>query len=638
MTRRGSRDLHSPANNFYEYVNFEWESRTELPADRPSIGTFTDQAVAVEARLLAMMEDAASGLGEESSALTRTLYESFVRTSARKDQSPRLRDLLEKIDAVAGVCDISGLQGSILRLGAGAAFGVRLVRSGSGSSAHLGLKPAGLGLPTVAHYTEPRHAAVRGTYLRYLGKLFQLADLPDSAAGAGSAMEVELVLARSRDNQASRIRGVGASAAADICPNLDWNAFFGAFGASCNSAWAIDDARFFGHLSDALEHLSFEAWRNWLRARVLTWAAPYLSEPFATADFEFHGSALRGVSLIRSRSHRGMGIVTVCLGEAVGRMYTEALVRPTIVDGVLAMTETIRESFRRAILRSDWLAEPTMGRAITKLDRMRVRIGGPQAAPDLSGLHLLPDDPLDNVARCRAWTTDRRLRQLDERDLEPGAEQDSWPVSPCDVAARYDRVHNEVYIPAALLQRPFFEVDADFGSNFGALGALIAHEMSHALDDGGSRVDESGRRTDWWSIAERDAYQERADRLREQVSTQRSRSSPAAGLDGRRTSTEDIADVTGAAIAYDAFVQAVTKRDGRAPTQPASREFFYAWARMWRAKRRPEQAARLIDIDVHSPPDVRTNLVRNVDAFHAAFTTNPQDSMWLPFGNRVRIW
>jgi endothelin-converting enzyme/putative endopeptidase len=378
-----------------------------------------------------------------------------------------------------------------------------------------------------------------------------------------------------------------------------------------------------------LEEVSIDDWRAWLLSHVLRSAAPYLSEAFVEANFDFYGRTLNGTPELRARWKRGVALVEGALGEAVGKEYVARHFPPTskaLMDDLVA---NLLAAYRQSISRLDWMTDETKQKAYEKLDTFRPKIAYPEKFRDYSALRVRPDDLMGNVAAASAFETDRQLNKIGSP-----VDRDEWFMLPQTVNAYYNPGTNEICFPAGILQKPFFAPDAHPAENYGGIGSVIGHEIGHGFDDQGAQYDGQGNLHDWWTADDKAAFEVKSQALVAQYDAFEPRTLPGEHVNGQLTVGENIGDLGGLTIGHTAFVIAT---DGT-PTEDDRRKLFMNWAFCWRSKRREEQERQLLTIDPHSPPEFRANIVRNLDEFHEAFGTTEGDGLWLDPGERVRIW
>ncbi|HMQ36750.1 MAG TPA: M13-type metalloendopeptidase, partial [Micropruina sp.] len=388
-------------------------------------------------------------------------------------------------------------------------------------------------------------------------------------------------------------------------------------------------------LSDLLGSERLPAWRAWARFHLLSALSPYLPEAFVQARFGFYGTVLNGIPANRERWKRGITLVERCLGEAVGKLYVERHFSPVAKQRMDELVANLIEAYRRSIGALDWMTEPTRTQALDKLSKFIPKIGYPQQWRDYSGLEVDADDLLGNVLRSASFESDYALSKLDGP-----INRHEWLMTPQTVNAYYHPLRNEIVFPAAILQPPFFEEDADAAVNYGAIGAVIGHEIGHGFDDQGSTCDGDGKLRDWWTPEDRESFEDRTKALIEQYNELTPAQTPGHHVNGELTIGENIGDLGGLSIAYQAWRLAVGD-DEPAPVDDltGAQRLFLSWARAWQHKSRPEALITQLTNDPHSPDEFRCNqVVRNVPAFYDAFGVTGDDALWLPPEQRVKIW
>lgn len=388
-------------------------------------------------------------------------------------------------------------------------------------------------------------------------------------------------------------------------------------------------------LMDALNEVPVPVWKNWLAARVLLQAAPYLSEDFVNVHFAFYGTKLSGTPQLKERWKRGVAVVEGALGEAVGREYV-ARHFPESHKAIMGeLVENLLAAYHQRISRLAWMSADTRKRALEKLSLFTTKIGYPDSWIDYSTLQIVPGDLYGNVRRATEFETDRQLAKLGG-PIDRG----EWHLTPQTVNAYYMPTMNEIVFPAAILQPPFFDAEADPAANYGAIGAVIGHEIGHGFDDQGSQFDGTGALHNWWTEADRTAFEALTGQLVSQYADLAPTEAPDHPINGKLTLGENIGDLGGLGISLAAYLISL---DGTEPPVidglTGIQRFFYSWAECWRQNIRPEEAARRIAIDPHSPNEFRCNqVVRNLDEFHEAFSVTDSDALWLAPADRVRIW
>ncbi|GAA2473017.1 M13 family metallopeptidase [Terrabacter carboxydivorans] len=637
-----------PQDDLFRFVNGTWLDTTEIPGDRARFGTFDILREESTARVRDLIEEAAGaddGAPGTPKRQVGDLYASFTDTDRIEELG--LAPLQAVLSEVAAVDDVESLGVALGRLARDGVAGVvqQFVSPDERSPEDyvVYLEQGGLGLPDESYYREEKYSDIRTAYVAHVGRLLGLAGIPDAESKATSIMALETLLAASHwDTVSNRdaIKTYNAHTFAEVkelSPQLPWEAWLSGLQAPAGSfdKVVVRQPSFVSGLGAALESTDIADWRSWLTWHVLSEFASVLPQSFVDEDFDFYGRTLSGQPENKERWKRGVSVVEACIGEAVGRLYAERWFPPAAKARMQELVANLVEAFRRSFSSLEWMGPETRAQAVDKLDAFTPKIGYPDVWRDYSAIQIDPADLVGNVRRSTAFEVDRNLAKVG-RPID----RSEWFMLPQTVNAYYMPSMNEIVFPAAILQPPFFDLEADDAVNYGGIGAVIGHELGHGFDDQGSRYDGTGALRDWWTEADRERFDALSQRLIEQFSTY-----TPAGLsedhkvNGGLTVGENIGDLGGLQIGYAAY--RIATEDGGMPeldgfTGP--QRFFIGWAQVWRGKAREAEAIRLLAIDPHSPQDVRGNAVRNVTEFHEAFGVKPDDAMWLEEDQRVRIF
>ena len=642
-----------PQDDLFEHVNGRWLATTEIPSDRARYGAFDILRENAETHVRELIEEAArqQPAVDTPAGKVGALYASFMDTD-RVDElgTEPLVAPLREVAAVAGPRDVVRLSALHQREGLDGLVHVWVTAdAGSPEDYIVYLHQGGIGLPDEDYYTAEAHAGVREAYRTYLRRLLELGapaleaaglDLGPDAVERVYALEERIADAHwdrvaTRDAVRSYTRLSREELAAQT-PGWDWDAYAegvaappGAFDHVVARQPDVLTA-----VGAALAEVPVEDWRAWLAVRVLDGLAPYLTEDLVSAHFDFHGTALSGTPANKERWKRGVSLVESLLGEAAGELYVAAHFPPAARDRMADLVANVTEAFRLRIGELDWMGEDTKARALDKLAAFRPKIGHPPTFRDYTAYQLDPADLVGNVRRGSAFETDRQLAKLGQP-----IDRDEWLMTPQTVNAYYHPMLNEIVFPAAILQPPFFDVEADDAVNYGGIGAVIAHEIGHGFDDQGSRYAGDGSLTDWWTEEDRSNFDARSGALVEQFSALSTRDLPGdEKVNGGLTVGENIGDLCGLELAHLAYRIATDDAAPELDGWTGDQRFFLGWGSVWRTKARTEEARRLLSIDPHAPADLRANTVRNVDAFHEAFGTAEGDALWLAPDDRVRVF
>ncbi|HVL83135.1 MAG TPA: M13-type metalloendopeptidase [Pseudonocardia sp.] len=631
-----------PQDDLFGHVNGRWLATHEIPDDRAQDGAFRALRDRAEADVRAIVEGAADEPGPDAHRVA-DLYASFmdVERVERLGVAP-LRPRLDEIAAAPDRATLAAVLGRRQREGAAALFGAFVSTDAKDSTRYLvHLSQSGLGLPDESYYREDGYAPIRAAYVEHLARLAELVGLPREHAE--TVMELETALAaeswdRVTNRDAEKTYTLMTLAQLrEHAPGFDWDAWLTALGApeSAFDEIVVRQPSFVAAAARLWAQRPIEQWRAWLAIHTASACAEYLSSAVVEEHFAFHGRTLSGTPQLRERWKRGVSLVEGALGEAVGQLYVQRHFPASAKARMEELVAHLVEAYRQSITALDWMGPATRERALAKLARFTPKIGYPEKWKDYSALEVRADDLLGNVARAGAWRTDFELAKIGRP-----VDRDEWLMTPQTVNAYYHPRMNEIVFPAAILQPPFFDADADDAANYGGIGAVIGHEIGHGFDDQGSRYDGDGNLTDWWDAADRAEFDRRAQALIAQYDALSPRGLDGHTVNGALTVGENIGDLGGLTIALKAYRIATAGAeppvlDGLTGLQ----RVLVGWAQIWRAATRDAEAVRRLAVDPHSPPDLRCNaVVTNLDAFHEAFDVREGDALHTPPEQRVRIW
>ncbi|MEO8059917.1 MAG: M13 family metallopeptidase [Burkholderiales bacterium] len=646
VERNGMDTSVRPQDDLFRYANGRWLKTTPMPAERAYIGGLSDAHERTQGQLRLLIEQAAANRNTDADAARiDDLYASFMDEATLDKRG--LKPLAAELAAIRAITDrqqLAATFGRLVRLGAGAPIGVAVGLDDRDSSRYVPtLWQGGLGLPNRDYYlqeSDARFREARIRYVEYVSRLLTLADERDIEVNARAVLVLEAELAKV---QASEVENrdpvrvynrVELSHLPELAPALDWPAFAAATGLAGKTPDVIvGQPAYLRGLSQLLQTAPLAAWKAYAMVRLLDDYAPYLGREFSSARFVFRGMTLQGRTQEKPRWERGVTLVDDSLGEALGQRYVEKHFPPAARARIETMVSHLLEACRQSIAGSDWMSRPTQSEALSKLAKFRAKIGYPKRWIDYSAVKIDRSDLVGNVVRARAFDFERGLFKLGKP-----VDRDEWGITPQTVNAYYNATMNEIVFPAAILQPPSFDADADDAVNYGAIGAVIGHEISHGFDDGGSQYDGNGNLRDWWSKQDKARFAERTAALVEQYGAY----SPLPGykINGELTLGENIADNAGLGIAYKAWKLALGGKpaaviDGLS----GDARFFLGWAQQWRGKVRDQALLRQLKSDPHSPDEYRVNgAVRNHPAFGPAFGVKPGDPMYLAPEAQVSIW
>ncbi len=635
-------------DDLFRHVNGTWLNTAEIPADKAIYGSFHMLADDSEAAVKEILEEAAANPQPGVSQQIGDLYASFLdEAKANELGAAPIAAELALIDSMRGIDDATRLLGEFERSGIGGLFGAYVDNDpGDPSRYLLNMYHGGLGLPDEAYYREEKYAEIRDAYVPHIAQMFTLAgwsqDAADDVAQRILTFETELAkhhwnVVDSRD--AEKVYNLRTFAQLqELTPTFDWSVYLS--GAELPQAklaeLVVMMPSFFEGISSVYNQENLENVKLWLTWQVIRSSAPYLSDDFVAERFAFYGTKLTGAPENRARWKRAVSLVEGSLGEAVGRIYVEKHFPGEAKTRMDQLVEYLIEAYRESIENLEWMTAETKAKALVKLSKFTPKIGYPVKWKDYSSIEIRRDDLVGNVRRVSAWSVAKEMAKIGSP-----IDRDEWFMTPQTVNAYYNPGFNEIVFPAAILQHPFFSLNADDAVNFGAIGAVIGHEIGHGFDDQGSKYDGDGALQSWWTDDDRAAFEQRTKSLIDQYSAL----SPAQldesnKVNGELTIGENIGDLGGLGIAYKAYK---LSQQGKEPAVidgfTGEQRFFLSWAQAWRTKGRDEIVIQRLATDPHSPPEFRCNqIVRNLDPFYEAFGVTDSDALWLDPADRVRIW
>ena len=501
----------------------------------------------------------------------------------------------------------------------------------------------GLGLPDESYYRDEKFASVLAAYTTFVETMLGLAGFDDPAGRAARVVELETAIASQHwDNVTTRDSDktynlLPWAEAAALAEGIDLTVWRDAVGAPDGvfDELVVREPSFVTGLAKLLVDDRLGSWRDWLRWQIVRSFAAYLSSDFVKANFEFYGKTLTGTPVQRARWKRGVSLVEGAMGEAVGKIYVERHFAEEAKVTMDALVGNLVEAYRQSITALGWMTDETKARALDKLDKFTPKIGYPVKWRDYSALSIDAGDLVGNIRATAVFGFDRELGKIGKP-----IDRDEWFMTPQTINAYYNPGFNEIVFPAAILQFPFFDENRDAAANYGAIGAVIGHEIGHGFDDQGAKYDGNGKLTDWWTPADKAAFEKLTSSLIAQYDALTPAQTPGHHVNGALTIGENIGDLGGLSIAWKAYLISL---DGTEPPvvdgMTGAQRFFLSWAQAWQMKIRDEEAIRLISIDPHSPNEFRCNqIVRNIDQFYSAFDVTEADALWLPEAERVTIW
>jgi putative endopeptidase len=637
-----------PQDDLFRFMNGKWLKESTIPEDRASDGAFYWLYEEAEKQVKQIILDQAATKAPAGSNAQKIgdLYNSFMdETQIEKlGISPIAKDLAAA-QAITGLSDFLKTLGEFESRGLSGLFYSYVSTDNKDSTKNiLYLGQSGISLPDEAYYREGDYQGVRDAFLLHIQKMFELANLADAALAAKQVLEIESLIAschwdqvKDRDAELTYNKKSFAQLS-QLAPDFDWQLWISASKTPMQvlQQVVVRQPSYFEGLSKLLATFDLPKWRSWLTWHVLSGASPYLSSQFVNENFAFYGTTLSGIPKLKDRWKRGVGLVEGALGEAVGQIYVQRHFGENAKTKMVELVKNLITAYRISIEGLSWMSQETKERAFVKLNKFTPKIGYPDRWRDYSKLSISPNDLIGNLAQIAKFSQDYEYAKIGKP-----VDKSEWYMTPQTVNAYYNPGMNEIVFPAAILQPPFFDVNADdYAANYGGIGAVIGHEIGHGFDDQGSKYDGDGNLVNWWSDVDRAEFEKRTKKLIDQYNQLSPEAAPEVKVNGALTVGENIGDLGGLTIAYKAYQISL---DGKQPPvidgYTGWQRFFMGWAQSWRSKYRPEEARRQIAIDPHSPAEFRCNqIVANLDEFHNAFGLVQNDKQYMAQSERVRIW
>ena len=632
-----------PGDDFWKHANGTWDKRTEIAPDRTSVGGFVTLADLSEKRVRAIVEDVAKTGGKAGTPAQQIgdMYASWMDEAAIEARGANvITPYLTRIEAIS---DKAGLLKLFASNDYFAPIGVGILPNPADPTRYIaGVAQSGLGMPNRDYYLkeDAKFVGFRTAYRKYMVDIQTLAGLADPAGRADRIMALETAIAtahwtpeRSRDLMQS-LNPMDRAKLATFAPQFDWNTTLATLGLGDLQTVVVQQTTAIEAAGKMLDTVPLSTWKEYLAYHFIRQNASSMPKAFDELNFNFFSKTLRDQPVQRDRWKRGVQLVSAGLGEAIGQVYVERHYPPESSAKMAELIGDLRASLQDRLKNNSWMDEPTRAQALTKLAAFDPMIGYPRKWIDYSSLSVKRNDFLGNTLRARKFQWDLQLSRLPNP-----VDKSLWSLTPQTVNAYYSPLTNQIVFPAAILQPPFFDPHADPAVNYGAIGAVIGHEMGHGFDDQGRRFDAEGKFRNWWSKDTAAKYQTRADALGKQYD--QIEVLPGVKINGKLTMGENIGDLSGIETAYGAWRRYVAKHgepkvvDGLTGDQ----RFFMAYAQVWRGKRREGAVREQALTDPHSAEFARVNgVVRNFDPWYKAFGVKPGDIMYLPPAQRVKIW
>jgi len=638
----------NPGENFFEYANGSWMESNPIPDEYSQYGAFTVIYEENQKQLKSLVEEVSAQKDTKQGSVNqkiRDLYNSGMDTNKiEKLGIKAISKQLGQIDKLQTKEDIQKHIASMHRSGSYPMFYFFAETDQRNSSMEIGnFYQGGLGMPDVDYYLSDneRIASIRDAYSEHLKKMFILKGESEPVAeeAARTILNIETDFAKVSKSRlelrdpVANYNKMDLTQLEELSPKFNWSLYFEQLGLSDPGEMNIGQPDFIVGVGDILEKYSVEDWKAYLTWNLLDNSANYLSKDFVEQNFDFFGRTLSGKQEMQPRWKRVLATTSGGLGEAIGQLYVEKYFPAQSKERMLVLIENLRKSFAQRIEQLDWMSEETKVQAKEKLATITVKVGYPDKWKDYSELEITADNYYQNVSNAREFEFKRNLAKIGKP-----VDKTEWGMTPQTVNAYYNPSNNEIVFPAGILQPPFFYQDADDAVNYGAIGVVIGHEMTHGFDDMGRQYDKDGNLNDWWTAEDADRFTKKIAKLEKQFNDYTELDT--LHVDGKLTMGENIADLGGLNISYNALQMSYNgKTPGPVDGFTSDQRFFLAYASVWRQNIRPEELMRRLKEDVHSPGDARVNIPPfNMDVFLKAFDIKDTDRLFIPEGERAFIW
>ena len=634
----------APGNNFTAYVNGNWVKKTAIPADKSNYGVFQILNDKAQEDVKAIIEASAKGEFSEGSDEQKIgdLYESYMDTKTRDALGIKpLAAELQKIETINNYKDLAGYFAHANKYGLMVPFSVGVMEDFKNPKQYmLYTWQGGLGLPEREYYflTDAKSKDTRTKYVAHIEKMLTLAGIADAKAKAAKIMALETQLA-ARHMKKEDTRNIVALynkyAVKDLntlMPDFDWNNLLQQAGTKEDSI-VITQVAYTKALNNIIKNTPLDTWKTYLQWGLIHGAAPYLTTPLDQENFEFFSKTLNGTQKQRPQWRRAVDAVNGSLGEMVGKVYVEKHFPPEAKERMDALVKNLLKAYESSIKELDWMSEDTKKQALDKLSKFTPKIGYPNKWRNYSSLKIAEGDLFGNILRATEFEYKRNMNKLGKP-----VDRDEWGMTPQTINAYYNPPLNEIVFPAAILQPPFFDMNAEDAVNYGAIGGVIGHEIGHGFDDQGSTFDGNGVMRNWWNEKDQQEFKKRTGALEQQYNAFKVFRD--LNVNGAFTLGENIGDLGGLNIALKAYKASLNGKE--APVLDGftgEQRVFIGWGQAWLNKAREEALRNQVKTDPHSPAKFRVNgVVRNVPEFYTAFKVQPTDSLYLAEDKRVKIW
>ena len=632
-------------DDLFKHVNGAWLEKTEIPSDKSNYGAFTVLADLSQSRIKAIVDEVSKGNNVKGTDEQKVadLFRSYMNEAKVEELKAKpIKQELASIEAIASKAEVIDWFAKFNKIGINSPIVSRVSQDqGDATKYVMYMSQSGTSLPDRDYYLDAEKQSARNALLAYVEKLFTLAELPEQRKLAKDVLKLETFLARA---QWSRVELRDANKTynkldMDALNELSYGVIdFNKYFEGNDVPVAIDQVvvqtpSFFEELATIIEAVDLDVWKAYLQFRYIDAAAPMLSKDFVDAHFDLYDKELSGVEEQQSRWKRGVDLVSGRLGEVVGKLYVQKHFKPEAKAEMEKLVNNLLAAFDGSIDNLTWMTDATKARAKEKLSKITPKIGYPNRWKDYSKLEIDADDLFGNVMRSNLVEHERNVNKLGKP-----IDREEWSMTPQTINAYYSPTKNEIVFPAAILQPPFFDLNAPAPLNYGGIGAVIGHEISHGFDDQGSKYDGDGNLNDWWTKSDREEFRKLTTQLVSQFGVYEPLKDNK--VNGKLTLGENIADLSGLEVAHRAMKLSKDESlDKVVAGWNSDQLFFVGWSRIWKRKYKDAEMIKRLSNDPHSPSRYRVNgPITNIDAFYQAFDIKPGDKLYRPVEDRIKIW
>jgi putative endopeptidase len=634
-----------PQDDFYRYINGTWLDNTEIPADRSNYGSFTALFEQSEVQMRSIIDEAAATKDSVKGANNQKIGDLFnaymdIDKIEGLGISP-LKAEFDRINKISNKAELASHFGHAVQIGSTLPLSVFVGQDRKNTTQYItSVGQSGLGLPDRDYYFDESRAEIRTKYVEFIDKLMAFGGLKDTKQSAEKIMALETSLAEhswtrtERRDANATYNKMSRDEFAKVISSFDWNNYLEAAGYNKDVMdFVINHPSYFEGFNKVYAETDLETWKNYLRYNLLNAAAAYLTKDIVQLNFDFYRGTLSGVEEMRPRWKNGVNLINGTLGFMLGKVYVEKHFPPEAKERMVGLVANLTSAFDISITELSWMGEETKLKAKEKLNSFTKKIGYPDKWQDYEDLEIIAGDLIGNMSRASKYSYNRNINQLGKP-----VDRSRWFMTPQTVNAYYNPPMNEIVFPAAILQPPFFNLEADDAVNYGAIGAVIGHEYGHGFDDQGSKYNSSGNLVDWWTEKDADQFKTRTDMLAAQY--EQFQVFDEMHVNGHLTLGENIGDLGGLTIAYKAYKLSLNgKKSPVIDGYTGEQRFFMGWSQVWRRNYREAELKRRLTTDPHSPSRYRViGVLSNMPEFYEAFNVKPGDKMYRPEEERVKIW